>query len=415
MTEEFDIVDTDEIGWTRFLAYGRRIRVYDWSREDPLPSDETLEAIKSRMDTTEITLNLRELRLYVDSIQLIALSSILANGSLEHLALHFCGEAHKTNAAVISNILSQAVQLRRLQISTDLDYDPDLGFLQTLQQAAPKLERLEKVFFEFCKDEMSWCQPIPQLPDIIKSFGSSLPVTQLSMCAYSCATWPTEAGFREGLFWRLTSVDIKANLTSISSCLQNIPRLTTLRAKSLWFEDILTLDKLLTCASMSLPSLWILKIEVTGKDGDSDAEVGEAPLTYTMLGQHSVMHKLWDFEIIWPTLIRGSNNDLSALVSHMPKLYFLSLATSPGSGVAEDVRFESDLTLDILHVIAHCCPNLYELRLVIDNPYEFSYTMHMRVCSFPFQCQWRSGPTSRYYHENYPPKLSKFIRDTSDL
>ena len=62
--KNFDIAHVGEIGWAQFLACGVEcgsIPMY----EDPFPSYETPEVIKSRMETTKPTSNLRELRLYI--------------------------------------------------------------------------------------------------------------------------------------------------------------------------------------------------------------------------------------------------------------------------------------------------------------------------------------------------------------
>lgn len=407
MTEEFDVADVDETGWARFLDYGRRIRLYHPTYNDRLPSHETLEAIKSRMETTELTSGLRELHLHIRNDRHAALSSILSSKSLERLVLRFYHEAHEIDAVVICQVLSQAVQLRELQISADAYYVPDSSFLQTLQQAAPKLEKLEKVFFEFAEPKPPHlCHPFPQLPETIKSFGCSLPVTRLSLRVFSCATWPTEAGFREGLFWKLTSINVKANLTSISSCFPGMPKLISLNTKSVWPEDVSTLDNFLACASMHLQLLRILNVEVAGMD-EEDGEVGEAPLTYTTLSQHPIVHKLWAFEIIWPTILKGSNDDLSALVSHMPELFILGLITS-GSPNFMNIR-ETDLTPDILHIVAHHCPNICEVHLVIDIPFPLPQELQNKVYSGFRMGPWR-GPTIRCFHENRNTRLDKFLK-----
>ena len=141
---------------------------------------------------------------------------------------------------------------------------------------------------------------------------------------------------------------------------------------------------------------------------EEDGEVGEASLTYTMLSRHPIVHKLWVFEIIWPTILRGSNDDLSALVSHMPELFILGLIT-PGSPNFTNVRLETDLTPDILHIVAHHCPNLYDLHLVIDIPFPLPQELRYKVYSGFRMGHWR-GPTIHCFHENSQTHLDKFLK-----
>lgn len=85
----------------------------------------------------------------------------------------------------------------------------------------------------------------------------------------------------------------------------------------------------------------------------------KVPVNYAMLGQYPCMRGFNSFFILWPTPFKGSNGDLSLLLSRMPGLERLELFH------ARD-EFGTDFTSDILHLIARHCPKPYRLGLLIN-------------------------------------------------
>ena len=131
-----------------------------------------------------------------------------------------------------------------------------------------------------------------------------------------------------------------------------MPRLEELEVYSRWCEDISTVDRLLNSASRHLHSL--VKLEIKG-----DVLGNSAPLSFSMLGQHSIICKLTSFWLDWPSALQGSNQDLTSLLLRMPAVERLNLNGTPHKGF-------SDLTMDALPAFARHCPKLRYLKVLLD-------------------------------------------------
>lgn len=305
-----------------------------------------MDIIWSRTRAIELTPHLQKLNLYILGVTDLTLCAILSNRSLADLHLDFSDCEQRPDTEILYHIFSRAPQLRKLHITAKHSFlDGDLP--EILRQALLNAD-LEKFCLTVDEDSR-------QPPPATRKFGLALPITHLVLWCFSDAFLPIKIGIREGLFESLSSLDIKASFTNMSSCFSGTPRLSRLKITSRWPEDASTVDHLLACASRCLPSMKNLGIwaqAVIRTDEDS--------MTYRMLGKHSVVRSLTHFSLKGPSALGGTNDDLASLILCMPNIVDLFLTYS----LVGDVR--SDLTLDILSTFAFLCPKLRHLGLLID-------------------------------------------------
>lgn len=296
------------------------------------------------MKATELTPRLREIEVIISGENVLTLCSILASKSLKYLILGSLPSlGPKPSTGDLRRIFSRTPHLSELDIRVDLDF-LESDFLEIIQKGTSKMNLERLSFHSRSYDGL--------LPAVLKALGSALPVTHLISLRASDPACPTKAGFGEGLFSSLTSLEIAASFSSMLTCLRGVPGLTKLLISSEWPEDVSTVDMLLGSISEYLPSLVSLKVHC-------HTLLAKIPLTFRMLSQHSVMRRLTNFELEWPAAFEGSNDHLISLVSHMPAVEELALEVTRDTGT-------SNLTLDVLAALSRQCPKLRKLTLNID-------------------------------------------------
>lgn len=375
------------------MRYGRRIKLLKLKYDSMVSklSQKTLKDLALRRPSISLTPNLRELALFWSFCEYaMDLCFLIFHENVRCLTLHVPYFSSQLLECVSTSLFQRSMGINILSIKVESDFSNSLlcEFVKNILPLLPNLHELSLPIFGLSTELFL---TLPRISPNLKKVGRN--------CGVSCLQEPRSLALtaigNQLLLHSLVELQIGANFHILSNFEgANFPSLVSLRVDSFCRENALSLQKTLERITVTFPSLNDLYLRAIFEVATSEhaTEGSAAEISCKTLKAVTSLKQLKKFHLKWPLPLRGTDVELSEILSQMPQIEKLVLNSNPGDPTAP-----VDMTPDVLPLIAQHCHSLRDLALFVNC------TAKSALCS----------PISRT--QNYGGRLNCVFRSLESL